>query len=65
MGVMGGGLVWWGMGEWFEIVFLPVWVPIVLVCFLFAICIDISMEDRGDFSGDSVLSFISSECFLY
>ena len=31
--------------------------PFVLSSILFALCIDISVEDRGDFSGDSVHSF--------
>ena len=32
------------------------WFPFVLFSFLFALCIDISVEDRGDFSGDSIHS---------
>ena len=51
-GVWCGG----GWGEWLEIVFLAVGVPFVLVSFLFALCFDMSVEERGDFSGDSVLS---------
>ena len=31
--------VWWGMGEWLEIVFFAVGVSSVLVSFLFALCI--------------------------
>ena len=51
-GVWCGG----GWGEWLEIVFLAVGVPFVLISFLFALCFDMSVEERGDFSGDSVLS---------
>ena len=47
--MMGGSLVWWGMGEWLEIVILAVGVPFVLVFLLFSLCIEISVEDRGDF----------------
>ena len=43
-----------GGGSW--VVLLGVEVPFVLSSLLFALCIDISVEDRGDFSGDSVHS---------
>ena len=49
VGVMGGDLVvrvWWGMGEWLEIVFFAVGVSSVLVSFLFALCI-ICGRQRG------------------
>ena len=37
----------------------------MLLSFLFAFCIDISVEDRGDFIGDSVLSLTFCGCPLY
>ena len=39
--------------------------PFLLSSFLIALCIDISVEDRGDFSGDSVHSLIFLWCSLY
>ena len=42
-------------GSW--VLLLSVEDPFALSSFLFALCIDISVEDRGDFSGDSVYSF--------
>ena len=55
------GVGWgWGdgrgvMGEWLEFVFVAVGVSFVLVSFLFAVCIHISVEVRGNFSVDCVL----------
>ena len=42
-------------GSWVPL--LSVEDPLALSSFLFALCIDISVEDGGDFSGDSVHSF--------
>ena len=44
----------WDGGSW--VLLLIVEAPFVLSSLLFALCIDISVEDRGDFSGDSVHS---------
>ena len=54
-----------GLGNGWRFVFLGVEVPPVLFSFLFALCVDISVEDRGAFSGDNVLSVTSLGCFLY
>ena len=48
-----------------EFVFLGVGVPSVLFSFPIPLCIDISVEDRGDFSGDSFLSLTFLGCSLY
>ena len=54
-GFEGCSRVWVG-GGWSGVLLLMVEAPSVLSSLLFALCIDISVEDRGDFSGDSVHS---------
>ena len=54
-GFRGSSRVWVGGGaSW--VLLLIVEAPFVLSSLLCALCIDISVEDRGDFSGDSVHS---------
>ena len=54
-----------GVGNGWRFVFLGVEVHSVLFSFLFALCVDISVEDRGAFSGDRVLSVTFLGCFFY
>ena len=51
-----------GGGSW--VLLLSVEAPFVLSSLVFALCIDISVEDRGDFSGDSVHSLTFLWCSL-
>ena len=62
-GFRGSSRVWVGGGaSW--VLLLIVEAPFVLSSLLFALCIDISVEDRGDFSGDSVHSLTFLWCSL-